>query len=244
MKALKVVLAGASIAALAAAAPAFAAVSITNGSFETGTSPGSFLTVSSGGTDITGWNVDSGSVDYIGSYWQAADGTRSLDLNGTTTGSVSQALATDIGATYQVTFSLSGNPDNSTDPSFASPTTKVVTADATGASPQSYSYDTVAQGNSTSDMKWQTESYTFVATGTSTTLSFASQIPGASGPALDNVAITETATPPPPAATTKAQCMNSGWQTLTDIHGNHFKNQGDCVSYVATGGKNQGSGGH
>ena len=33
--------------------------------------------------------------------------------------------------------------------------------------------------------------------------------------------------------TSKDQCRNGGWQTF-----GVFKNQGDCVSYVATGGKN------
>ena len=42
-------------------------------------------------------------------------------------------------------------------------------------------------------------------------------------------------------ATDKDQCKNGGWMTVTDGSGNHFKNQGDCVSYVATGGKNQAS---
>lgn len=37
----------------------------------------------------------------------------------------------------------------------------------------------------------------------------------------------------------KDQCKKGGWQTITDANGNHFKNQGDCVSYVATGGKNK-----
>lgn len=44
------------------------------------------------------------------------------------------------------------------------------------------------------------------------------------------------------AATDKDQCKGGGWATLTDTNGNHFKNQGDCVSYVATGGKNQAAG--
>lgn len=41
--------------------------------------------------------------------------------------------------------------------------------------------------------------------------------------------------PPPPVAvpTAKEQCYNGGWQTFRV-----FKNQGDCVSYVATKGKN------
>ena len=41
----------------------------------------------------------------------------------------------------------------------------------------------------------------------------------------------------PPLPTTKEQCKNGGWQTY-----GVFKNQGDCVSFVATGGKNQPSG--
>ena len=42
--------------------------------------------------------------------------------------------------------------------------------------------------------------------------------------------------------TSKDDCKNGGWQTLVDGNGNPFKNQGDCVSYVATKGKNTGSG--
>ena len=38
--------------------------------------------------------------------------------------------------------------------------------------------------------------------------------------------------------TTKDQCKNDGWKT----YGSTFKNQGDCVSFVATAGKNQPSG--
>jgi hypothetical protein len=41
--------------------------------------------------------------------------------------------------------------------------------------------------------------------------------------------------PPPPTTlpTTTAQCFNGGWQAFKV-----FKNQGDCVSFVATKGKN------
>ncbi len=44
--------------------------------------------------------------------------------------------------------------------------------------------------------------------------------------------------------TTKYQCMNNGWKTLKDavVGGKNFKNQGDCVSFVATKGKNTGAG--
>jgi hypothetical protein len=43
---------------------------------------------------------------------------------------------------------------------------------------------------------------------------------------------------PPPAPTSKDQCKNEGWRDF----GSTFKNQGDCVSYLATHGRNQPSG--
>jgi hypothetical protein len=33
-------------------------------------------------------------------------------------------------------------------------------------------------------------------------------------------------------------CKRGGWPSYTDATGRHFRNQGDCVSYVATGGRN------
>ena len=41
---------------------------------------------------------------------------------------------------------------------------------------------------------------------------------------------------PPP--TSKSQCTHGGWKSF----GTMFKNQGDCVSFVATGDKNPASG--
>jgi hypothetical protein len=40
------------------------------------------------------------------------------------------------------------------------------------------------------------------------------------------------------AAVSKADCASGGWQNVTDSNGNGFKNQGDCVSSVASDGKN------
>ncbi len=41
----------------------------------------------------------------------------------------------------------------------------------------------------------------------------------------------------PPLPTAKDQCKNNGWRNFPG-----FKNQGDCVSFVATGGRNQSAG--
>lgn len=49
--------------------------------------------------------------------------------------------------------------------------------------------------------------------------------------------LNESANVAPAVPTSVAQCMNGGWQSF-----GMFKNQGDCVSFVATGGKNPPSG--
>lgn len=45
-----------------------------------------------------------------------------------------------------------------------------------------------------------------------------------------------------PAPTSANQCKNGGWSQYADASGRPFKNQGDCVSYVTTGGKNKANG--
>jgi len=53
-----------------------------------------------------------------------------------------------------------------------------------------------------------------------------------------SVDVTINPPPPPPTPTTADQCKHGGWQGLTDTNGTLFKNQGDCVSFVATHGTN------
>jgi choice-of-anchor C domain-containing protein len=167
----------------------FAAIVGTNGSFETGTAINEFSTLYDGDTSISGWIV-TGMVDHINGHWMASNGTQSVDLNGLSEGAISQTLPTVVGATYDVTFDLSGNPYSA--PGFTpSPSNKEMSISATGATTSIFSFDTSIVGNTTSDMKWAPHNYSFVAIGTSTTLTFASLIPGAFGPALDNVVITE-----------------------------------------------------
>ena len=215
---------------------------VSNGSFEAGGAPGTVAAIDS--STITGWTVTSGDVDYVdytapGGIWQAADGVRSIDLNGFGAGSITQDVATSIGLKYVVTFYLSGNPgDCQHYPNGnCSPSDKTMTVSATGAAAQAYDFDTAAALNTFDDMKWIAHTYSFVATSATTRLSFASTTVGAFGPALDNVVVTQ-ATP-----ATADDCKKGGWMTLVDAAGNKFKNQGDCVSYVATHGRNVAAGG-
>jgi choice-of-anchor C domain-containing protein len=216
------------LAAIALAGATLAFTGPTNGSFETGTyvdGGSGFEQLNAGDTSITGWSVDAGSVDWIGTYWPAQDGSMSIDMSGVEAGTISQTLATTIGNTYTVSFFLSGNPAGL-------PTVKTLDVSATGGATASYTYDVT--GNDLTNMNWTPETYTFLATSASTTLSFVSTTAGAFGPAIDNIVITET-------VPTKSDCKDGGWQAMIDNAGNHFKNQGDCVSYFATGGKNLGA---
>lgn len=59
---------------------------------------------------ITGWNLTAGSVDIIGlPGWSPSEGTRSIDLDGLSAGTLVQTFDTISGATYQVSFDLAAN---------------------------------------------------------------------------------------------------------------------------------------
>lgn len=191
------------IAAVAAAAlgatSAANAVTIVNGSFETltvtvpaGRAPNfntSFLEVlAPNSTAIAGWNIGvvgtpgAAGVDIIRNYWQASEGSYSLDMNARGRGSVSQQL-TDMraGFSYTLTFDLSKNPQGSAPRSLL-----LSVGDLT---PATYAY---TLSNSRTAMGWQSQTYVFVATATSALLTFESLTPGSFGAALDNVAIRQT----------------------------------------------------
>jgi hypothetical protein len=51
---------------------------------------------------------------------------------------------------------------------------------------------------------------------------------------IDNISVNNQVVGSPTSPTNKDECKNGGWQNYNPT----FKNQGDCVSFVATGGKN------
>jgi choice-of-anchor C domain-containing protein len=158
------------------------AATITNGSFEDHAAfSGGFTTLGTGSSALTGWTIDSGSVDLIGSYWEASDGVNSLDMSGGASGKIS-TMITDliIGSRYLLSFDIAANPDGA-------PETKNLLVDVAGAT------NTVAANRSDSTrpspMNWRTVTLGFTATNTSEALSFASDSGTAFGPALDNVRV-------------------------------------------------------
>lgn len=153
---------------------------LVNGSFEFGPNPGAVLTRRAGDTSMVGWEVSGGSIDYVGSYWSPADGSRSLDLDGSSgPGAVSQTFTTLPGVTYQVDFSLAANPDAAG--------VRHLRVSAAGQSAE-YAFDST--GHTRSAMGWTRQAFTFVAISSQTTLSFESLSPARSqtGIALDAVA--------------------------------------------------------
>jgi choice-of-anchor C domain-containing protein len=155
---------------------------LVNGSFEEGTDPGAFLPVAPGALAITGWTTTRGQIDYIGSYWRAADGKRSVDLHGSPGfGGVSQSFKTEKGRRYRLAFSLAGNPEGSV------PKKRLV-ARAAG---QTKEFTVDATGKSKTAMGWQNETWEFAADSERTTLELYSPMTedGACGPTIDNVSV-------------------------------------------------------
>ena len=174
----------AAIAVTAALSQAASAATIVNGSFEDTIPGGDFVTLNNGSYALTGWTIGGHSVDFIGSYWQAAAGKNSLDMAGNGLGSVSQ-LISDLtaGVRYMVTFAMSGNPDGG-----LGPKSMLVNAGEDG----TYEY-TVTGLNSRGQMKWEYKQYFFTATGTEQLLTFtALTTPSTAdvyGPGLDDISI-------------------------------------------------------
>jgi len=166
-------------AALSAAAPAGAVNLIVNGSFETGPATTDALLLGTGSTAIAGWVVGPANVDYVGTRWTAAEGFRSVGLNGSVPGGISQTFATIPSEEYTVRFYMAGDPETL-------PVIKHLRVSAAG---RSQDFDVDLTGMWSWDPGWNPRMFHFNATGTSTTLNFMSLEAGEAGPAVDSVTV-------------------------------------------------------
>jgi choice-of-anchor C domain-containing protein len=165
---------------------------LSNGSFEQGAfDPGSYTSINSfNNTSLTGWTINTGSIDYIGTYWTPAEGSRSLDLIGTGyAGTIYQTFDTAPGNAYTVTFAMAGNPSYG----LQKMDVYVYDGDATTGSllgtKISYIFD--ANGKSTTDMGWIYKTFNFASgVQSQSTLFFqSSTLNDWGGPALDDVVV-------------------------------------------------------
>ena len=129
--------------------------------------------------EIPGWTVESGSIDYIGKYWNASEGRMSIDLSGYNAGSLSQTFDTVQGGTYEVLFDMSGNPEGGG-------IEKRLTAGAGDFSGEFIFNET---GFSTANMLWVEQSFYFTTDSLLTALSFSSLEENFYGAAIDNVRV-------------------------------------------------------
>ncbi|WP_225840347.1 choice-of-anchor C family protein [Streptomyces sp. NK08204] len=158
-----------------------ATTAFTNGSFETPTAPPNSFSTFFTGQNMGLWHVEGGSVDLVDDgYWQAAEGSQSVDLNGGNAGVLSQTFRTEPGTKYTVTYSLAGNPDGG-------PAVKRGNVRIDGQDFQDFTFD--VSGKTRTNMGYVTRQFTFVANRTSTKLTFASTISGAHGPVIDDVKV-------------------------------------------------------
>ncbi len=157
---------------------------VLDGLFREAANPGTSTNYTSG-SSIGNWTVSSGNVDLVGTSFQSSPlGGRSIDLNGTSAGAISQTLSTAVGKQYQVLFNVSGNWSSGE-------TTKDFRVAAGGVS-QDYSLSQPT-GWSTSNMLWSGRSMTFTAASTSTVLDFVSLDTGsgATGAVIADVRVIE-----------------------------------------------------
>ena len=134
------------------------------------------------GQSVGRWTVTRGTVDQIGRrYWQAPDGRQSVDLNGTSAGTIRTTMATGAGVRYRVSYFLAGNPAGG-------PAQKSGQVAVDGTVRQTFSFDTT--GRTFTDMGYVRKSFVFVATGGPATLDFASTSgPTAHGPVIDKTSV-------------------------------------------------------
>jgi choice-of-anchor C domain-containing protein len=173
-----------------------------NGSFEAGfpiSSPEPCLvTLPSGSTNLTGWTVILGNIDWVApacGVQSQTDGIASVDLVGDQmVGGIQQTFDTEPGYVYEVRFDLNGNFGGP-------PVIKPLTVTVAGVV-QNYSFDTTGENPGNSASFWTTKVFTFVATGDSETITFVSDTTGQgvnAGAVIDNVRITSGSGLQPPS---------------------------------------------
>jgi choice-of-anchor C domain-containing protein len=161
-----------------------------------------FVTVNTSSSDLTGWTVNTTSVDWAKStVWNPSEGNYSIDLNGTPggPGGLQTVIPTTAGTTYKVTFDIAAYtaPGSTTNPKTFETTAAGVTTQFSLSTSDNYGLPF----NLPLNVTWTSRSFEFVAVDVMSTVSFVSTV--ASEPAgvlLDNVAIVAV---PEPGSTGK-----------------------------------------
>jgi hypothetical protein len=178
-----------------------------NGSFENGLNPptNSYRSLYAGNTDIDGWVVVAGRIDWSGPSYFPKDGLLSAQLVGKGSG-ISQTFDTTIGQSYNVSFSLQP----------AVPVTTPATVDVTLGGSTYHAVIPVGPGGA-----WYDYSTILSASSNSSTLEFSSIDAGYVDPFLDDVRVTPgpspTNSPPTIFAQPQSQTNAVGGTTIFTV---------------------------
>ena len=184
------------VAALALTGTAHAAGNnlVADGTFAGGAQIGQYQTYYAGNgaaSVIDGaWTVTSGSVDLIGTYWDAPAGTYSVDMDGASAGTITQDLNLAAGH-YVLTFMLAGNADGGAQ-------VKDLTV-SVGSTSVPLTFDTKGHGDTSMGFTPETVAFTVTDGSAPTTLTFASGDSAGSynGAAIADVDVDVSAVPEP-----------------------------------------------
>ncbi len=203
-----------------------------NGSFEVGPNPGvSWITMSNGASNVTGWTVTSGTVDYIGTAWQASDGSRSFDMSGLGAGGIAQTFNTTAGQVYTVEFDYAGNPGYGTGTGVKN---LRVSVNNSGSTSEEYSFDTT--GQTLGNMGWVKKTFTFTASASTTTLTFTSLTEGVYGPAIDNVRVNGSTGATVDTGNSTTTTILGGTAATAPTNLTTYRNkQGQTFEFIVTG---------
>jgi hypothetical protein len=168
---------------------------VANGSFEVVPEATPFRPLASGDPGIPPWVVSGDfafPVDHVGTYWQAAHGVHSMDMEGfdpifqQARGILTQDVLTEPGEEYSLCFAYAANPDNCPRPndqiqvSFRGLPAGGLDASIVTAN---------CEGRSHADMGWVYRAVTVTGSGGLDELRFESLTTGQHGVALDDVSL-------------------------------------------------------
>lgn len=158
---------------------------VINGSFENGPNPVLSVEIETGSTNIVGWTILSGNIDYSSARWKAADGHRSIDINGSNAGCIAQEIdGFEPNQYYELSFGLAINPESS-------PTSASVVVEIDSVANRFY----VTKTGSKTTPDWSRHRIQFRATQPKSPLRITSLTGGWAGALLDSFQIRPIQTP-------------------------------------------------
>jgi hypothetical protein len=138
-------------------------------------------------TSISGWRVVGAGVNYVdNSVWDAAQGSRSIELLSNNGGIVQRIFGFTTGKKYVVRYNVSADPFNTA----AGPVDVRYTVSVTGGLAETYPYAYSPGVNTATSMNYSLREYVFIASNTFQDLQFrAAGRNGGFGPVIDSVSV-------------------------------------------------------